>query len=260
MKYGICNISSIPIRKEPADSSEMRTEILFGEHFVVLEEIERWAKIKLCFDNYEGWIDKKIIQYISHSDVEKIENSFSYITFNKLNIIRKKDDNIDYFIGGGSTLPAFKNNEFYIGEDLYIFEGERVSLNKSELRNNIVNFANQYLKSSYLWGGRNPFGIDCSGLSQIAYKACGINILRDASQQVSHGNNVSFINDAQEGDLAFFDNSEGIITHVGIVQKDRKIIHASGKVRIDMLDQQGIYNHERKMYTHKLRIIKNLID
>lgn len=137
------------------------------------------------------------------------------------------------------------------------FEGAKVegSLNKS----NIVNTALLYLNTPYLWGGKTPFGIDCSGFTQMVYKLNGFNILRDASQQASQGEVLSFIEESSPGDLAFFDNNEGEITHVGIIMEDHRIIHAHGKVRIDLLDQSGIYNLDTKTHSHKLRVIKKIV-
>jgi len=110
-----------------------------------------------------------------------------------------------------------------------------------------------------LWGGRSPFGIDCSGFTQIIYKMAGIKIPRDASQQVHVGTALSFVDETQPGDLAFFDDEEGNIVHVGILWKRNKIIHASGKVRIDNVDQFGIFNVDTKRYTHKMRVMKKII-
>ena len=137
------------------------------------------------------------------------------------------------------------------------FEGAKAegSLNKS----NIVNTALLYLNTPYLWGGKTPFGIDCSGFTQMVYKLNGFNILRDASQQASQGEVLSFIEESSPGDLAFFDNNEGEITHVGIIMEDHRIIHAHGKVRIDLLDQSGIYNLDTKTHSHKLRVIKKIV-
>jgi cell wall-associated NlpC family hydrolase len=137
------------------------------------------------------------------------------------------------------------------------FEGAKAegSLNKS----NIVNTALLYLNTPYLWGGKTPFGIDCSGFTQMVYKLNGFNILRDASQQASQGEVLSFIEESSPGDLAFFDNNEGEITHVGIIMEDHRIIHAHGKVRIDLLDQSGIYNLDTKIHSHKLRMIKKIV-
>jgi len=115
------------------------------------------------------------------------------------------------------------------------------------------------LNAPYLWGGKTPFGIDCSGFTQMVYKLNGYNLLRDASQQATQGIPLSFIEESEPGDLAFFDNNEGLITHVGIIMENNYIIHAHGKVRIDRLDHSGIYNVDKKTHTHKLRVIKKVI-
>jgi len=71
---------------------------------------------------------------------------------------------------------------------------------------------------------------------------------------------LSFIEETKPGDLAFFDDDEGRIVHVGIIWEKNKIIHASGKVRIDNVDQFGIYNVETKRYTHQMRVMKRIIN
>ncbi len=123
----------------------------------------------------------------------------------------------------------------------------------------IIEFSKSYLNAPYLWGGKSPFGIDCSGFVQVVFKMNGIHLSRDASQQANAGENVSLLDEARPGDLLFFDNDEGDIIHVGILMEDKKIIHASGKVRIDVIDHQGIYNNDIKKYTHKLRLIKRIL-
>ena len=125
-------------------------------------------------------------------------------------------------------------------------------------KSEIVHKAFLFLNTPYLWGGKTPFGIDCSGFTQLVYKLCGHTLLRDAKDQATQGEVLSFIEESEPGDLAFFDNEEGVITHVGIIMQDYFIIHASGKVRIDVLDHSGIYNTDTKKHTHKLRVIKRI--
>lgn len=126
-------------------------------------------------------------------------------------------------------------------------------------KSQIIQTAFTYLNTPYLWGGKTPFGIDCSGFTQMVYKLNGYKLLRDASQQATQGEALSFIEESEPGDLAFFDNSEGTITHVGLIMEDNYIIHAHGKVRIDRLDHSGIYNVDKRKHTHKLRVIKKII-
>jgi hypothetical protein len=123
----------------------------------------------------------------------------------------------------------------------------------------LIETASMYLNTPYLWGGKSPFGIDCSGFTQMVYKINGYELKRDASQQAAQGEVLSFIEESEPGDLAFFDNSEGEIIHVGIILKNNYIIHAHGCVRIDRLDQSGIYNTEQNRHTHRLRVIKKII-
>jgi cell wall-associated NlpC family hydrolase len=89
------------------------------------------------------------------------------------------------------------------------------------------------------------------------FKFFGIKLLRDAYLQAAQGEEVMNLNVANAGDLAFFENDEGRITHVGILLNDKEIIHASGKVRIDKIDEEGIITAEGKR-THKLHSIKRM--
>ncbi len=252
--FGICNLSSIPLRIEPNDRSEIVSQVLFGEHFKVMERIKQWARIKMQFDDYEGWIDTKQYQTISESNYNQL--SEDSIVLNS--------DLIDYITGPnnflmpiplGASLSFLNNSE--INTENYDFEGMKISGIKPKA--NLINTAFMYLHAPYLWGGKTPFGVDCSGFTQMVYKLNGYPILRDASQQALQGDALSFIEESEAGDLAFFDNEEGKIIHVGIIMNDNYIIHASGKVRIDRLDHLGIYNAETNRHTHKLRVIKKIV-
>ena len=159
----------------------------------------------------------------------------------------------------GSSLPNYNDQKFIIKNYKLNIQGNVSSPNKIGTKNQIVEDALMYLNAPYLWGGRSPFGIDCSGFTQVVYKINNIIIPRDAYQQAELGQGYSFIEEAEAGDIAFFDNDEGKINHVGILIGRNKIIHASGKVRIDTLDHQGIFNKETNSYSHKLRIIKNIL-
>lgn len=257
--YGICHLSIVPVRAEPADSSEMVTQLLFGEHFTILERQQKWIKINHAWDNYEGWISAKQYTSINTAQFEILNNTQPTLIADIANLIINKATKESMAVVMGSVLPEFTKDACKIGAETYLYEGNIQTHSSANIRHNIIETSYNYLNSPYLWGGKSPFGIDCSGFTQMVYKLCGIKILRDAKQQAQQGSALSFIEEAVPGDLAFFDNEEGKIIHVGIVLKNNKIIHASGCVRIDTLDHQGIYNASAKTYTHNLRVIKNIL-
>ena len=254
MKYGISNIAIIPMRSDPSDKSEMVNQILFGEHFEIINEEEKFSRICLSHDNYKGWICNKQLTYIDKEEYKKLEKESPTLTTDILDVITK-----DYHqpIVIGSILPSFKSGHAIINQEMYQFDGLTTPgfVNKKKLVENAL----LYLHAPYLWGGRSPLGIDCSGLTQMVYRLQGKNIPRDAYQQAEIGKTLEFLDESEPGDLAFFENNKGRITHVGIIIENNYIIHASGKVRIDSIDQQGIFNHEKKNHTHKLRLIKSIL-
>jgi hypothetical protein len=252
--FGICNLAIIPLRFEPSDRSEIVSQVLFGEHFEILEQLKQWFRIRLQFDNYEGWIDSKQMQLISEASFNQLSKDAIILNADLIEYITAPN-NVLLPIPLGSSLSFINHNE--INSANFDFEGAKISGIKS--KNNLINTAYLYLNAPYLWGGKTPFGIDCSGFTQMVYKLNGYHLLRDASQQATQGEALSFIEESEAGDLAFFDNEEGNIIHVGIIMENNYIIHASGKVRIDRLDHLGIYNPETNKHTHKLRVIKKII-
>ena len=239
----------MPVRIQPADVSEMVTQLLYGDYFKILEARGKWSRIRIAFDSYEGWIDNRqfiLINEEVYGDLSQLENSYS-------------GDLIDYITdenGGLTSIPmgSHVSSASYLGDS---FDG--ISLQGKKAKNNLIETALLYLNAPYLWGGKTPFGIDCSGLTQMVYALNGYSLLRDSAQQATQGEALSFIEESEAGDLAFFDDSEGKITHVGIIMNDNYIIHVNGKVRIDRIDHSGIFNIESKRHTHQLRVIKKII-
>ncbi len=253
--YGICLLSQVPCRKESSDKSEMVTQLLFGEVYTVLETTEKWIKITTHFDAYECWICIKQHTTLSEKEFKEITASPPPLSNELVQILEENNEYIPIVLG--SALPLLKNKKMTIGDRTFSFDGSLLESAAPEKRK-ILEYAFMYLNAPYLWGGKSPFGMDCSGFTQMVYKLSNVMLPRDAYQQAEHGVACSFVEEAQAGDLAFFDNEAGKIVHVGIVMGDGQIIHASGKVRIDTLDHQGIFNRDLNQYTHRLRIIKNL--
>jgi len=260
MQYGISGLSIIPVRREPSEKSEMITQILYGEHFEVFEHFVGWCRVKLAYDGYEGWIDHKMITPLTDRMLQRIERKPAAVSTDIFNIIPVNAEQ-NLMLVAGSSLPCWRpyRKEFSFGKDVYKMEGNFTYHQPKDPRKMIIDQALKYFNAPYLWGGRSPFGIDCSGFTQVIYKMIGVKLPRDASQQVHRGTGISFVEETLPGDLAFFDNEEGNIVHVGIIWARNKIIHASGKVRIDNVDQFGIFNVDTKQYSHKMRVMKRVL-
>ena len=256
MFYGICNLSIVSLRAEPSGKSEMISQVLFGECFSILEKEKYWSKIKLSFDDYEGYIDNKQFEIITEDLFKKLSINENIYSGEIIDFITNSSNDL-LTIPLGSRLPFFVNNEFQLNSKRFQYDGKVIS--RKVPKNEIIQQAFVFLNTPFLWGGKTPFGIDCSGFTQMVYKLCGYKLYRDAYLQAKQGEVLSFIEESEPGDLAFFDNEEGEIIHVGIILKDYHIIHAYGKVRIDTLDHSGIFNNDLQIHTHKLRVIKKLI-
>ena len=259
MKTGICNLSVIPVRAEASEKSEMVTQMLFGELLTINEQKGDWSHVRMVYDNYEGWADTKMISPIDKEIFHVLNYAECGYGRDLIDVIKTIPKGELFPILMGSSIRNIKDNIFSVGTRKFEFEGELSKSQASPDKFGILEMARSLLNAPYLWGGCTPFGIDCSGFTQLSFKANGVKLLRDASQQAAQGESVGFIGEAKAADLAFFDNEEGDITHVGIIIGDGKIIHASGKVRIDKIDHQGIYNEELKQYSHKLRLIKRIL-
>ena len=238
MTYGICKLSAIALRKEARHSSEMVSQLLYNELYTVLDKTQEWVLIQTDFDQYEGWIQAKQFAEISEEEYEALKGKKTYL-INK-------------------PIAEYKGRLLTMGTPIYEPHFDAVEMPNEFHPELMVDYAKMLLNAPYLWGGRTAFGFDCSGMVQVCAHLCGFLLPRDASQQIEYGELVYFLQETQPGDLAFFGNEDGKITHVGIVMGNEQIIHCSGQVRIDYLDQTGIFNKERNEHTHRLQVIKRM--
>ncbi len=251
MQHGICHLSAIPVRETADRTSSMVNQLLYGDVFKIKEERKFWSRIQTLHDNFEGWVLNIQIQQLSEDSFQKI-NDTAQVSFNA-DLVAFLSDTCS---GGLISIP-FGAETTHCSFFEHTFEGHDSILKKD--KNELVHNALLYLNSPYLEGGRTPFGIDNSGLTQMVYRLNGFSLKRIVAEQATQGTALSFIEESEPGDLAFFDNKEGEIDHVGIILKDNYIVHAHGKVRIDRIDHTGIFNAEEKRYSHQLRVIKKMV-
>lgn len=249
-KSAYCCVSISPVRAENRDAAEMVTQLLFGE-LVTIEEIDApWCRIKTFSDNYEGFCDIKHLRFLSEKEVTRWMDGLSYQKELAKNIETPWGKQTIY---RGSYLPFNIADSFNIGNDHF-----GISFSEAAQEwTSVVELAKEYLNTPYLWGGKSPFGIDCSGLTQVCLRFFEINLPRDASQQVEYGSSIEF-EEVISGDLAFFANNSGKIIHVGICDGLGNIIHASGMVRQDQLTVDGIINLDSGQQTHSLHSIRRM--
>jgi cell wall-associated NlpC family hydrolase len=253
MEYFVCENVFVPLRSGPSHKSEMLSQVLFGEKYKIVDQSGKWVKIELIFDNYKGWID---LDHIQHS--ESTTTSMGRVLTKSLLCFKADKSKVVLEPGCEIYEPDFNNLTFTAGAGRFTtshdFDESFITTRES-----LTDTALRFINSPYIWGGRIPSGIDCSGLTQLSYKIHGIKIPRDSRQQSEIGETVSFINETRPGDLVFFDNEKGIITHVGMIFSAGLVIHASGRVRIDTIDHQGIFKQEIGGYSHHLRLIRRII-
>ncbi len=250
MQYGICPLSVVPVRLVADDSSELVTQLLYGDHFKIIDNRKFWSKIRIACDNCEGWINKQQVSLLSEKQYTKIqEHSKPKFSSDLVSFVATKEDHLIPLVLGSSIANATLLAHQYEGN----FIGKKMAKSK------LISIASLYLNAPFLSGGKTPFGIDCSGFTQMVYRITGHSLLRSPAQQATQGEPLSFIEESEPGDLAFFDNNDGVIDHVGIIMLNNYVIHSYGQVRIDRIDHTGIFNTELKSYTHKLRVIKKIL-
>jgi hypothetical protein len=256
-QYGFCNLAVAALRKEASDFSEQTSQLLFGEVFQIVASEAGKCLIETLDDKYVGWIDKKQFIFISDKEMEMISTSPKLYSLSPFSYIKQtyrlnaETTNVPITLGA-----SFIGLSFEIGDFCFSIEDIETTKIMPKTSKSLFSIAKRFLNCPYLWGGKSILGIDCSAFVQMSYKFIGIMLPRDAAMQAFKGDYVENISLADEGDLCFFENSQGKVVHVGIYLGEGQIIHSSGRVRIDNIDTQGIFNVSIGAYTHKLCAIK----
>lgn len=251
MEYAYVKVPAAPIRRKAKHQSEMTNQLLFGDAVKVIKEKgELWVKVRCIADDYEGWITRNLVQ-----EVENVKKEYQpWVAGDLINSIEINGQRMQ--IPAGATLPGFNEGRGSIGSLNYQFDGRAENRAEHPLTvERIHHLTMPWLNAPYMWGGKTIMGVDCSGFVQVNFKMMGLDLPRDAWQQAQEGETVEKLKLAVCGDLAFFDDKDEIV-HVGILLDSERIIHASGRVRIDQIDKKGIINGDTGKRTHSLRLIK----
>lgn len=249
----------VPLRESDNERSELYSQILFGECVEIIEIRERWLFVRNQSDNYRGWVDRKMVHVLSASDEDQLAEKTKYLVQVPLTLCNKNHSNDKMFLPGGSIIHTNKLGEFTIVDATYHISSSDLIPKAETNSQNLIPLALQYLNAPYLWGGKSILGIDCSGLVQVVFAMSGFQLDRDASEQAKKGRSIDSLSETKAGDLAFFENSNGKIIHVGILLNSHQIIHASGWVKVEAVDSTGIISAQTGEYTHKLRVIKRIL-
>lgn len=298
LPFGVCLLSQVPLRETVSHASEMVSQLLFGETFAVLEKYAHWLKIRTDADGYEAWVDSKQVQLID-KDTHQLwmnDDKAAFILEPYAKLVREGGRLAPLSVGMGARLPLWENGAFKSADggtfsvgasasvgagssmgtnvsagssasagaanadtEILLTAEKRQNMHDAQRRKALLLSAALWLDTPYLWGGKSIFGTDCSGFTQTLYRLYGVQLPRNAADQATTGETVNFLDEAQAGDLLFFDNENEQIVHVGIYMGEEQIIHASGMVRIDTIDNQGIFRQDTKVYTHKLRLIRRVL-
>lgn len=255
MSFLVCIVPVSSVRAEASHRSEQTSQLLFGEVCELLESAKDFLRIKVASDNYVGWCQATQLVEIHEAESGTQATLLAADWVNNITV-----NNQLMQIPFGSSLALLQNGRATFGKYDVSYSGNSIdTTNNSSPEVSIEKFALNFLNTPYLWGGRSVFGVDCSGFCQLVFKCVGIPLLRDAYQQATQGEAVGFLEEVRCGDLAFFDNEGGKITHVGILLDSSTVIHSSGKVRVDTIDNLGIINNDLGKRTHNLRVIKRAL-
>ena len=274
VEYAIAHCTVIPVRQEPSEGSEQLTQLLFGEVCEVLDRLPRWTKIRSTQDGQEGWVDFKMLS--PASNLSPLTSNLEAVVATPMAAATPMDGGADLLLTLGTRLPNYSHGTFEVLGQQYLIDPTCVNittaqrstgeadLQQSDLqRSDLATIAQSLLNAPYLWGGKNAMGMDCSGFTQVVYATQGINLLRNAREQMTQGELVPSLAEAQPGDLAFFDHADRDpkatnISHVGMLLSPTEIIHCSGCVHIDTIDEQGIHLPDGELTHHLVQIKRYL--
>ena len=266
-EFAINHCTITPVRQEPSEGSEQLTQLLFGEVCEVLDRLPRWTKIRSTVDGQEGWVDFKMLSDLDRDDVKQktrkdleIEGGVSV----PIAIATNMETGEELMLTLGTRLPNYAHGTFEALGKQYLIDPTAVKGDRLEVKGEMIcAVAQSLMNTPYLWGGKNAMGIDCSGFTQVVYAAMGLNLLRNAREQITQGEVVHSLAEAQPGDLAFFDHSDRDpkatnISHVGLLLDNKKIIHCSGCVHVDDIDEMGIHLPDGELTHHLVQIKRYL--
>ena len=257
-----------PVREEPSHAAEQATQLLFGEVCEVMDRRSSWTKIRSTMDGQVGWVVSKMMTPISYEEVERYQQAEAMgVVATPMAVATATVTGEQMMLTIGTRLPFYKKGTFEVlGKKykinprcVYEVKGDRLEVKGED----IVRVAQSLLNVPYLWGGKNIMGYDCSGFTQTVYSVFGINLLRNAREQVTQGQVVSSLAEAQPGDLVFFDHSDRNpeatkITHVGMLISPTEVIHCAGYVHVDKIDEMGIRLTNGKLSHHLVQIKRYL--
>ena len=262
-EYVIANATVVPVRENPSEGAEQLTQLLFAEPCEVLDRLPRWTKIRSTLDTQEGWVDFKMVS-LAPSLIASSPHRLEAVVATPMAAATPMDGGADLLLTLGTRLPNYSHGTFEVLGKQYLINPAGVRGERREARGEeICAIAQTLLNTPYLWGGKNAMGMDCSGFTQVVYAAMGVNLLRNAREQMTQGELVPSLAEAQPGDLAFFDHADRDpkatnISHVGMLLSPTEIIHCSGCVHIDTIDEQGIHLPDGELTHHLVQIKRYL--
>ena len=257
MNQGICLLAMAAMRAEPSHRSELVNQLLFGDIYKIVDKKGDWLFVCLAHDQYKGWIHSNQAELLESDEFELLKHAPHVFSADLVQLLKNNTNNGYLMIGAGCKLYFYDNQKVSLAGKVFEYPGQ-VTLPKKTTGELLAN-ASLFLDVPYLWGGRTPMGLDCSGLAQLIFLMSGFTLPRDASQQALEGEDVHLISAAKPGDLVFFGLPEKNISHVGMIVGEGELIHAYGRVRVDPVDHLGIFNKEMGKYTHYTRLVKRIV-